>query len=132
MEMVAIRKKLGRFCMVRIDDLNPTDKKSTLSYFYVLLCKDCSLYAGYTTDLKRREEEHNSGEGAKYTRPKSRRPLRMIYAEAHQTRSEATKAEAAFKKLTRPNKEKYLKENGVHFPLSKIKDCVMKERGENE
>lgn len=109
-----------------------TEEKDNLSYFYVLYCKDRSLYAGYTTDLKRREEEHNSGNGAKYTRPKSRRPLKMIYAESYQTRSAATKAEAAFKKLTRPKKEKYLKENGVHFPLSKIKNCLMKERGENE
>lgn len=109
-----------------------TEKKSKTSYFYVLYCKDRSLYAGYTTDLKRREEEHNSGKGAKYTRPKSRRPLKMIYAESHPSRSEATKAEAAFKKLTRPNKEKYLKENGVLFPLTKTAGCVMKERGENE
>ena len=101
-------------------------EKSRTSFFYVLYCKDHSLYAGYTTDLKRREEEHNSGNGAKYTRPKSRRPLKMIYAESYQTRSEATKAEAAFKKLTRSNKEKYLKENGVLFPLSKTKDCVIK------
>ena len=124
--MAVTRKKSGRFCMAQ------TEEKSKLSYFYVLLCKDQSLYAGYTTDLKRREEEHNSGNGAKYTRPKSRRPLKMIYAESHQTRSEATKAEAAFKKLTRPNKEQYLKENGVVFPLSKTKACVMKERGEKE
>ena len=109
-----------------------TEEKNKISYFYVLFCKDQSLYAGYTTDLKRREEEHNSGNGAKYTRPKSRRPLKMIYAESHQTRSEATTAEAAFKKLTRANKEQYLKENGVVFPLSKIKTCVMKERGEKE
>ena len=56
----------------------------------------------------------------------------MIYAESYQTRSEATKAEAAFKKLTRPNKEKYLRENGVLFPLSKIEDYVIKERGDQE
>lgn len=97
------------------------------SYFYVLWCKDRSLYAGYTTDLKRRESEHNEGIGAKYTRPKSRRPLTMIYAETFETRSDATKAEAAFKKLTRPQKEKYLKENGVQFPLSKTEPCVVKE-----
>lgn len=126
MKMAVTRKKLGRFCMAQ------TEKKSQLSYFYVLLCKDQSLYAGYTTDLKRREEEHNSGHGARYTRPKSRRPLKMIYAESHQTRSEATKAEAAFKKLTRSNKEQYLKENGVVFPLSKVKVCVMRKRGTQE
>lgn len=112
--------------------MGKTGRKSKKSYFYVLFCKDNSLYAGYTVDLKRREKEHNSGNGAKYTRPQSRRPLKMIYAESYPTRSEATKAEAAFKKLTRPNKEKYLQENGVLLPLSTTKDCVMKERSENE
>lgn len=107
------------------------EKTKKLSYFYVLLCNDRSLYAGYTTDLKRRETEHNSGKGAKYTRPQSRRPLKMIYAESYQTRSEATKAEAAFKKLVRVEKENYLKENGVLFPLSKKNDCRVKELGEN-
>ncbi|MDN6195858.1 MAG: GIY-YIG nuclease family protein [Atopostipes suicloacalis] len=100
------------------------------SYFYVLYCKDRSLYAGYTTDLKRREKEHNSGEGAKYTRPKSRRPLKMIYAESYETRSQATKAEAAFKKLNRIKKEDYLKKNGISFPLAQFKECIVKERGE--
>lgn len=78
-------------------------------YFYVLHCKDNSFYGGYTTDLERRLKEHNEGIGAKYTRLASRRPLKMIHAEAFETRSEATKAEAAFKKLSRLQKERYLK-----------------------
>ncbi len=118
--------------MEKIEDSMKTKKKDKASYFYVLLCKDDSLYAGYTTDLKRREEEHNSGKGAKYTRPRSRRPLKMLYAESHDTRSQATKAEAAFKKLTRLKKEDYLKENGVSFPLSKRNDCVIKKGGDQE
>lgn len=77
-------------------------------YFYVLRCHDQTFYGGYTTDLIRRENEHNQGIGAKYTRPASRRPLQMIHAEAFSTRSEATKAEAAFKKLSRKEKECYL------------------------
>lgn len=111
--------------MATISEMKP-------SYFYVLWCKDRSFYAGYTTDLKRRESEHNEGIGAKYTRPKNRRPLKMIYAETFKTRSEATKAEAAFKKLTRPQKENYLKENGVRFPLSKDEAGVVKEVANNE
>ncbi|OJG45980.1 hypothetical protein RV04_GL001746 [Enterococcus hermanniensis] len=35
----------------------------------------------------------------------------MIHAERFKTRSEATKAEAAFKKLSRKKKEHYLQEN---------------------
>ena len=37
-------------------------------YFYVVSCKDDSLYAGYTNNLKRRIKLHNEGKGAKYTR----------------------------------------------------------------
>ena len=78
-------------------------------YFYVLLCHDGSFYGGYTTDPVRRLKEHNSGTGAKYTHPQSRRPVTMIHNEKFATRSEATKAEAAFKKLSRKQKEAYLK-----------------------
>ena len=77
-------------------------------YFYVLQCKDGTYYGGYTTDLTRRLAEHNQGIGAKYTRLALRRPLQMLHAEQFATRSEATKAEAAFKKLTRKQKERYL------------------------
>lgn len=77
-------------------------------YFYVLHCKDNTYYAGYTIDLKRRLEEHNSGNGAKYTRLPKRRPAKMIHSECFATRSEAMKAEYAFKQLTRKQKEAYL------------------------
>lgn len=80
--------------------------EGTCHYFYVLLCADGSFYAGYTTDPERREKEHNAGIGSKYT--KSRRPVQMIHQESFLTRSEATKAEAAFKKLSRGKKESKL------------------------
>ncbi|EIQ7101452.1 GIY-YIG nuclease family protein [Enterococcus faecalis] len=83
------------------------NKKS--HYFYVLLCQDGSFYGGYTTEPERRLTEHNSGTGAKYTRLVKRRPVKMIHTEKFETRSAATKAEAAFKKLTRKQKEQYLK-----------------------
>lgn len=98
---------------------------SNWSYFYVLYCKDDSLYGGYTTNLKRRKEEHNDGRGAKYTKPSGKRPVKMIYAEKHETRSLATKAEFYFKNQSRKNKEKYLKDNGVLFPFSKQKECIV-------
>lgn len=97
------------------------------SYFYVLHCKDGTLYGGYTTDLDRRLKEHNDGIGAKYTRPKRRRPIRMLYAEAHPTRSDATKAEAAFKKLIRSQKDHFLSEQGVKHPYDKQHTCIVKE-----
>lgn len=81
-------------------------------YFYVLYCQDNSLYGGYTVNLARRLKAHNDGKGAKYTRVRSRQPLRMIYAEHFNSKSEAMSQEAWFKRLSRPAKERYLKENG--------------------
>ena len=74
-------------------------------YLYVLCCSDDTLYTGITTDPQRRLREHNVGKrGAKYTN--ARRPSRMVYCEEHPDRSTAQKAESAFKKLTRKQKEK--------------------------
>lgn len=103
-----------------------TEATTKASYFYVLHCKDGTFYGGYTTDLTRRLDEHNRGVGAKYTRPQRRRPLKMIYAEAFDSRSAATKAEAAFKKLQRKQKEQYLKRYGVNKPYRKLTDCVIR------
>ena len=80
---------------------------STDWLMYVVECSDGSYYTGITTDMTRRLNEHNrTKRGAKYTR--SRRPVRLIYFESHENRSEASRAEAAFKKLTRKKKEAYI------------------------
>ncbi|QOD85630.1 GIY-YIG nuclease family protein [Weissella viridescens] len=82
-------------------------------YMYVLLTADGLFYGGFTDDVGKRLATHNAGKGAKFTRPKARRPLRLLYAEAFDNKSDALKAEAAFKKLTRSNKEIFLHERGV-------------------
>lgn len=82
-------------------------------YFYVLLCSDGSFYGGYTNDLKKRLEAHNSGKGAKYT--KSRRPVEMIYLEEYDDKRTAMQREYWFKHHDRTWKEKFLHEQGVKF-----------------
>ena len=80
-----------------------------LWYLYGVECADRSLYTGITTDLDRRLNEHNnSPKAAKYTR--SRRPVKLVYAETHIDRSSACKAEFAFKKLSRKKKLEIIKE----------------------
>ncbi len=66
-------------------------------FFYLARCADGSLYAGTCVDVERREHAHDTGKGAKYTR--SRRPVRIIYAEEFATLSEARRREAAVKKI---------------------------------
>lgn len=68
-------------------------------YVYIVQCVDQSLYTGISTDLLRRVEEHNSSpHGAKYT--KARRPVRLVYFEQRESRSEASKREHALKRLS--------------------------------
>ena len=67
-------------------------------FVYIMRCADGTLYTGITTDLARREQEHNSEKnGARYTR--SRRPVVLVYSEEAENRSEASKREHAIKKL---------------------------------
>lgn len=76
---------------------------SASNYTYILKCADGTYYTGWTTDLARRIKAHNHGTGAKYTR--TRRPVCLVYAELHKTKSDAMKREAAIKKLSRKEKE---------------------------
>jgi putative endonuclease len=70
---------------------------------YILECADSTLYTGITTDLDRRLSEHNSSpRGARYTR--ARRPVSVVASWDLPDRGSATKAEAAFKRLTRAHK----------------------------
>ena len=39
-------------------------------YVYILNCKDDTLYCGYTDDINKRLEVHNSGKGAKWSNVK--------------------------------------------------------------
>ncbi len=73
-----------------------------MNYTYIVRCCDNTLYTGWTTDLDRRIEAHNSGKGAKYTR--SRRPVELIYAERFDTKQEAMRREWEIKQLSREEK----------------------------
>ncbi|MBT4120104.1 MAG: GIY-YIG nuclease family protein [Candidatus Peribacter sp.] len=75
-------------------------------YFYLARCSNGSLYSGYCKDLKSREEMHNSGKGAKYTR--AHLPVKIIYSEEFDTVSEALKREAQVKKFPKSRKEELI------------------------
>jgi len=68
----------------------------------MLLCADNSLYTGYSDDPEKRFSEHKNGRGAKYT--KSHKPLKIIYQEKFDTKSEAMKREAEIKSWPREKK----------------------------
>ena len=67
--------------------------------YYVYMLKSKSFkpltYVGYTNDLKKRIELHNSGKGAKFTRG---RKWILIYKEKYKSKKEAISREYYIKK----------------------------------
>src|SRR5271169_2395733 len=84
-------------------DRKPRARSSGDKWFvYVVRCADGSLYTGITKDVNRRCQQHNAGTASRYTR--SRRPVKLVYQEAHPSQSSALKREAAIKAMNRRGK----------------------------
>lgn len=82
-------------------------------YVYMLLCHDQTFYTGTSNNVEKRVATHNAGKGAKYT--KTRRPVRLMYTEELENKSQALKREIAIKKLSRPQKVTLLKSHGINW-----------------
>ena len=81
--------------------------KSEKHFAYMVRCKDNTIYSGYAVDPYKREEVHNSGKGANYTR--ARLPVKLVYFEEFDDKKEALKREREFKKCSHSEKEKMIK-----------------------
>lgn len=83
---------------------------SRVNCFVYLLrsLKDGNFYLGWTTNLERRLNEHNSG----MTRStKSRRPFELLYHETYSTKTEAKNRERTLKR--NPNMYKHFKKRAL-------------------
>ena len=78
-------------------------------HVYIIECNDGKLYTGITTDLKRRIQQHNSGNGCRFT--KFRHPVKLVYSEEASGRPEALRREAAIKCLERQQKLRLIGRN---------------------
>ena len=83
-------------------------------YTYVLRSlKDKQFYTGYTHDLKKRKNEHDTG---LVNSTKNRRPLQLVYYEACLNQQDAT------------HREKYLKTAwGKRYIKSRLKNFISRE-----
>jgi len=80
-----------------------TENKSW--YVYLLECADGTYYTGITTDLQRREWEHNNDKkAARYTR--ARRPVKLVWFENQSSRANASKREFEIRNLKREDKRR--------------------------
>lgn len=82
---------------------NEVGMEQIANYTYMVRCADGSLYTGWTNHIEKRMQDHNSGKGAKYTR--GRGPVELVYLEISDSKQEAMRKEANYKRLTRRQKE---------------------------
>jgi len=71
-------------------------------YCYVLRCSDGSFYVGITNDLEDRLQEHSRGKDSVYTA--KRRPVKLVWSEAHPTKEAARRREIEIKGWSRRKK----------------------------
>ncbi len=76
-------------------------------FFYIVRCRDNSLYSGITLDLEERIAKHNAGNGARYTA--QHRPVVLVFSEKFPDVSAARKREAQIKGWSKVKKELLIK-----------------------
>jgi putative endonuclease len=86
-----------------------------LYYVYILLTSNKQLYTGYSSDVRRRVEEHEQG---KVASTRSRRPVRLLHYEGYTLESDARRRERFLKttegkRLLRQQIRDLLQQHGV-------------------
>lgn len=76
-------------------------------YFYIVRCKDNTLYCGSTNNTENRIKRHNSGRGSIYVRTHGGGII--VYKETYKTLTRAMRRESQVKKWSRKKKEGLIK-----------------------
>ena len=83
-------------------------------YTYILECGDATYYIGSTIDIERRLVEHQSGNGANYT--KNRLPVTLVYYEVYDRIDDAFYREKQIKKWSQAKKEALINNDEERLP----------------
>ncbi len=76
---------------------------------YILLCGNGEYYVGSTSNIERRLQEHQSGQGADFT--KGHLPVKLVYTEEYPTIEEAYKREKQLHSWSRAKKDALIRGN---------------------
>ncbi|SFF03209.1 GIY-YIG nuclease family protein [Alteribacillus iranensis] len=90
-------------------------------FVYIIQCGDGTYYTGYTTNVRKRIELHESGQGAKYTR--GRGPFQLVFEKEFSTKRKAMQEEWNIKQMTRRQKENLIYsvvKGGSHESTTKL------------
>ncbi len=88
----------------------------TKSYMYILKCSNNKYYTGSTKNLERRLLEHQSGEGANFT--KRNLPVELVYFEEYERIDFAFNREKQIQGWSRKKKEALI--NGEYNKLPEL------------
>lgn len=88
-------------------------------YMYILECANGQYYTGSTKYLEKRLSEHQSGEGANFT--KKHLPVKLVYFEEFQRIDQAFYREKQVQGWSRKKKEVLIK--GELDDLKKLSEC---------
>ena len=80
-------------------------------YVYLILCRRGAIYTGIARNVAVRYAQHVAGTGARYTRANP--PSRLLVKFACLNQSQASRMEAAIKKLAATNKRKLVDKSGT-------------------
>lgn len=80
-------------------------------YVYLVACGNGAIYTGIARDVAARFAQHAAGTGARYTRANPPRQLLAKFRCGNQ--SEASRLEAAIKKLRAPDKRRLAGKSGI-------------------
>ena len=80
-------------------------------YLYIVRSSDDRLYIGITENLNQRIKQHQSGNGAMYT--KNFFGARLVYFEKYKRRIEVESREKQIKRWTRAKKEALIKRDFI-------------------
>ena len=81
---------------------------------YILQCSDGTYYTGSTVDLPRRLQQHQSGEGARYT--SKRLPVELVYVEEFDRIDKAFAREKQVQNWSRVKKQALIEGNKAMLP----------------
>ena len=92
-----------------------TKSEGASAWMYILRCADDSYSVGSTDNLPMRFEEHQRGDGGKYT--SARRPLELVFYDQFSTIQEAYAAELQVKGWRRAKKEALIRGDYGSLPI---------------
>ncbi len=96
-------------------------------YLYILQCSNGQYYTGSTKDLEKRLAEHQTGEGANFTR--KHLPVKLVYYEEFQRIDDAFYREKQIQGWGRKKKEALI--SGVTNTLHQLAECKNKSHYKN-